>query len=138
MLSKTATHALHAVTALARIAPQTYAGAADLAHAIDAPPNYLGKLLRLLADEGLLESQKGKRGGFRLAKSPDRIAIYDVVEPIDHVSRWKGCFLGRSRCASDVGCPVHRRWGPVRDDYLRFLRETCVAELAGHAGGTRP
>lgn len=130
MLSRTATYALRAVVSLAELASDEYAGAGEVAGQVGAPRNYLGKLLRMLADQGVVESQKGKGGGFRLARRPDRIPIFDVVEPIDHVSRWGGCFLGRRRCSEKSPCAVHDRWGRVRDQYLSFLRETTVADLA--------
>lgn len=129
MLSKTAVHALSAVAALAELPEGEYAGAADIAGRIGAPRNYLGKLLKTLADEGLLESQKGKGGGFRLAREASRVSVFDVVEPIDHVSRWSGCFMGHIRCSDGSPCAVHARWGRVRDEYLQFLRETSVADL---------
>lgn len=129
MLSRTAIHALRAVVSLAEMATDEYAGASDVAVRIGAPRNYLGKLLRILAEEGIVESQKGKGGGFRLARKPERLTIFDVVEPIDHVSRWGGCFLGRGRCSEQSPCSVHTRWGQVRDQYLKFLRGTTVAEL---------
>lgn len=130
MLSKTALHALRAVVTLAELPRGTWAGAGDVAATIDAPPNYLGKLLKSLADEGVLESQKGKGGGFRLARPASSISVFDVVEPIDHVSRWGGCFMGRSKCSDTKPCAVHVRWGAIRDQYLKFLKDTRLAELA--------
>ncbi len=130
MLSKTALHALRAMTALAELPENSYAGVADIAAAIRAPRNYLGKLLQSLAEAGLVESQKGKGGGFRLARQPATIAVFDVVEPIDHVSRWQGCFMGRSQCSSQNACVVHDRWQAVRDAYLAFLRGTNLEDLA--------
>jgi len=130
MLSKTALHALRATTVLAELPENSYAGAGDIAETIDAPRNYLGKLLQALAEAGIVESQKGKGGGFRLARPAARISVYDVVEPIDHVSRWQGCFMGRSKCSSENSCAVHQRWQAVRDPYLAFLRGTTLAELA--------
>jgi len=131
-MSRTGIHALTALTALAELAPGAYAGAADIAQRISAPRNYLGKLLKRLAEAGLLESQKGKGGGFRLAREPHTITLYDVIEPIEHVSRWQGCFLGRPECSDLAPCAVHQRWGKVRDEYLEFLRETTLADLATH------
>lgn len=130
MLTRTAIHALRAMATLAELSERHFAGAADIAEEIGAPPNYLGKLLKTLAEEGLLESQKGKGGGFRLARSSQAISVYDVVEPIDHVSRWEGCFLGRTRCSDEAPCAIHTRWGAVRDQYLKFLRDTSISELA--------
>lgn len=130
MITKTGRHALTALALLAELSGDAFAGAADIAGQIGAPPNYLGKLLKTLAECGLLESQKGKGGGFRLARGAADISLYDVVEPIEHVSRWNGCFLGRGRCSAESPCAVHQQWGQVRDDYLHFLQQTSVADLA--------
>lgn len=131
MISKTAIHAIRALATLAELPEGVYAGAGEIAEQIHAPRNYLGKLLKTLADADLVESQKGKGGGFRLARDPARIPILAVVEPIDRISRWSGCFLGRSRCSDKAPCAVHNQWGKVRDVYLRFLSETTLADLAG-------
>ncbi len=135
MISRTAVHALRALAALAELPPGAYAGAAEIAEQIGAPRNYLGKLLKTLADAGLVESQKGKGGGFRLARQPEEISILDLVEPIDRVSRWSGCFLGGSRCSDNAPCAVHERWGKVRDLYLRFLGSTTLADLVRRVPG---
>jgi Rrf2 family iron-sulfur cluster assembly transcriptional regulator len=135
MISKTGIHAIRAVATLAALPEGAYAGAGDIAEQIGAPQNYLGKVLKTLADEGLLESQKGKGGGFRLARSPERISMFDVVDPIDHLSRWSGCILGRATCSDDSPCTVHHRWKEVRDVYLTFLRETSISDLLSKRRG---
>jgi Rrf2 family iron-sulfur cluster assembly transcriptional regulator len=129
MISKTGIHAVRALATLAELPEGVYVGAGQLAAEIDAPRNYLGKLLKTLADEGLVESQKGKGGGFRLARHRGAISLFDVVEPIEHVSRWSGCFIGRAQCSDATPCAVHQKWGNVRDVYLQFLRETTIADL---------
>lgn len=129
MISKTGIHAAVAMTVMAQLKPGEFAGAAQIAKEIGAPQNYLGKLLNTLASEGLLQSQKGYGGGFRLAKPAKKISLFDVVEPIDRVSRWGGCFLGRGKCREDAPCAVHHRWKKIREDYLEFLRSTSVDDL---------
>jgi Rrf2 family protein len=129
MLSKTGLHAVRAMVALARLPVGAYAGAARIAQEIGAPQNYLGKLLKALAEEGLAESQKGLGGGFRLARDPHAISLLDVVEPIEHISRWSGCILGRPECSEIEPCAMHQRWKAVRDAYLRMLERTTLAEL---------
>ncbi len=137
MITKTGVHALCALAVLAELQHGEYAGAGDIAQRIGAPRNYLGKLMKTLADQGVLESQKGKGGGFRLARNPHSISLFEVMQPIERVSRWSGCFLGRSRCSGDAPCAVHARWGEVRDAYLRFLRQTNVADLNRQVDGGR-
>jgi Rrf2 family protein len=129
VLSKTGLHAVRAVVALAKLPDGAYAGAAHVARDIGAPQNYLGKLLKSLAEEGLLESQKGLGGGFRLARPAREISLFDVVDPIEHLSRWSGCVLGRPECSEVEPCAIHNRWKVVRDSYLRMLQRTTIAEL---------
>jgi Rrf2 family protein len=129
MLSKTGLHTVRAMVALARLAPGAFAGAASIAREIGAPPNYLSKLLKALAEEGLLESQKGLGGGFRLARYPRDITLFDIVEPTEHVSRWSGCILGQPECSEVNACVIHERWKTVREAYLRMLHKTTLAEL---------
>jgi len=129
MLTKTGLHAVRAVIALARLPEGTYAGAGKIAQEIDAPQNYLGKLLKTLAEKGLLESQKGLGGGFRLARDPTAVSLLDVVEPIEHVSRWSGCILGHPECSEVAPCAIHDRWKTVRDSYLDMLGQTSIADL---------
>ncbi len=136
MITKTGVHALAALAELAKLPHGGYVGAAELAERIDAPRNYLGKLLKSLSQEGILESQKGKGGGFRLARAPEAISLYEVIETIEHLSRWNGCFLGRPRCSEESPCAVHRRWGPIRDTYLDFLRDTRVSDLVARSASS--
>ena len=131
MVSKTALHAIRALCALAKLPEGECAGAALIAQAIGAPPNYLGKLLQTLSREGLVESQKGMGGGFRLSQPAESITLIDVVDPIDRVSPWSECLLGMSQCTDDESCVVHDRWSPLRDEYLALLREVSIADLVG-------
>jgi len=84
----------------------------------------------LLAREGLVESQKGLGGGFRLARDPREISLFDIVEPIEQVSRWSGCILGRSECSDEKSCPIHEQWKKVRAGYMRMLTATSISQLA--------
>jgi Rrf2 family protein len=129
VLSKTGLHVVRATVALARQPHGAYAGAARIAQEIGAPQNYLSKLLKSLAQEGLVESQKGLGGGFRLARAAEDISLFDVVEPIEHISRWSGCILGRPECSEVDPCAIHNRWKKVREAYLQMLQRTTLADL---------
>ena len=80
MISKTGLHAIHAMCALAKLPDGQWAGTPSIAEDIGAPRNYLGKLLQTLARQGLVVSQTGLGGGFRLALPAKSIALIDVVE----------------------------------------------------------
>ena len=129
MLSKSGLHAVRALVILAELPAGQYQGAGAIATRTGAPRNYLGKILHLLSRRRLVESQKGLGGGFRLARDPRSISLYDIVEAIEDVSRWKECILGRPTCSDENPCQVHDRWGPVRDAYLGLLRNTKIVDL---------
>jgi Rrf2 family iron-sulfur cluster assembly transcriptional regulator len=131
LVSKTALHAIRALCALAKLPGGERAGAASVAEAIGAPPNYLGKLLQGLSREGLVESKKGLNGGFCLAKPAEAITLSAVVDPIDQIGRWSECLLGMNDCSNENGCVVHHRWGPLRDAYLALLDEVTISDLVG-------
>lgn len=131
MLSKTALHTLKAVAALAE-RPGEFQGAASIAGQIGAPQNYLGKLLQGLIESGVVSSQKGKGGGFQLARPPEKISLYDVVESVDHLSRWEGCFMGKGTCSSITPCAMHHKWVAIRNAYLAMLKESTLVDIVAH------
>jgi Rrf2 family transcriptional regulator, iron-sulfur cluster assembly transcription factor len=149
MISRTGAQALKALAALADLTPGAFAGAGHLARQTGAPENYLGKLLRVLSTHGLLASQKGFGGGFRLARPAGTVTLFDVLQHLEPVARWSGCILGRAECSDQGACALHHRWAGVREAYLDFLRETTIADLqprgrapgragANARGGGRP
>ena len=129
MLSKSGVHAVRALVVLAGLPAGEYRGASAIAGETGAPRNYLGKLLQLLSRRGVVESQKGLGGGFRLAKSPDDISLFDVIDALEDTARWNECILGNPACSDGRPCAVHDRWGPVRDSYLRLLKQTRIIDL---------
>jgi Rrf2 family protein len=129
LLSKSGIHAVRALVVLAELPPGEYRGAASIARQTGAPKNYLGKLLQLLSRRELVASQKGLGGGFRLARKPDSISLFDVVDAIEDTGRWNECILGNPTCSDDNPCSVHERWGPVRDSYLNLMKQTTIADL---------
>jgi len=138
MITRTGLHAVRAMAVLARLPDGAYAGAVAVAREIDAPPNYLSKLLQNLARHGLVRSQKGLGGGFRLARDSRQISLLDVVEPIEQVSRWSGCVLGHRDCSDDAPCAIHDRWKQVRTAYLRMLGRTTIADLLANGEPALP
>ena len=129
MLNQTAEYALRAVVYLAGLAPDARAQAADLARALDVPANYLSKILHQLAATGVLESQRGRNGGFRLARAADRLTLEKVVRPFGAVNARAGCVLGQRVCSDRTACVAHERWKPIKEATNAFLRETTVAQL---------
>lgn len=128
MLSQTAQYALQAVLAIAAGRGEAV-GAATLAQSLGLPQNYLSKTLHQLARAGLLESTRGKSGGFRLARPPERITLLEVVGLFDDISARRSCLLGRPQCSDTNPCPLHHKWKAASERNATFFRETTIGEL---------
>lgn len=134
MLSQTAEYALRAVLAIAAEADGPAVGAGRLAGVLGIPQNYLSKTLHQLARVGVLESTRGKLGGFRLARPAEQISLLDVVQPFDDVTGRRTCLMGRAICSDHNACIAHERWKLVAEQMAEFFRETKVGDLVHPRG----
>lgn len=75
--------ALHTCLNLTWVETDEAVTTATLAAFYDLPVAYLNKQLQALARAGILSSMSGPRGGFRLARSPARVTLLDVVSAIE-------------------------------------------------------
>lgn len=128
MLSQTAEYALRAVLYVAQHGDRRVQ-VSEMAGALRIPRNYLSKIVHTLARARVLESTRGKAGGFRLASAPNRLYVVEVVAPFDRVEETRRCLLGRPQCSDRTACAAHTRWKEVAERVARFFRETTVAEL---------
>jgi len=134
MLSQTAEYALRAVLMVAREPEGRPIGAGRMAEALGIPQNYLSKTLHQLGRSGVLESTRGKLGGFRLARAADRITLLEVVVPFDDLTGKRYCLMGRQSCSDNAPCAAHSRWKSVAEKIGDFFRETTIADLARDGG----
>ena len=133
MLSQTAQYALRTVLRLAA-GDEARCTVEQLAEELDMPRNYLSKTLHLLARAGVVESTRGKHGGFRLRRAPHRITLREVVAPFEEVGL-RVCLLGKATCSDRHACPAHARWKAVSESVAAFFSRTTVAELLEAPGG---
>lgn len=98
----------------------------DIAHALHVPEYFLAKILQDLSRNRLLESFKGRGGGFRLGRPADRIKLLEVVEAIDGPQFGQGCLLGLPVCSDAAPCPLHYQWSGIRSTILQMLEQTTI------------
>jgi len=134
--SASATHALRAMAWLAGHPGGEAVLGRDLARRLKIPPDYLSKVLATLARSGVLIATRGAKGGYRLARAPDRIKLVEVVAPFEGRRAKAGCLLRPDRpCRESAACSAHRSWGGVNQAYREFLEKMTVADIQD---GVRP
>ena len=134
IFSSSATHALRAMASLAGGDLSEPVLGRDLAKRVGLPSHYLSKVLATLARSGLLTASRGAKGGYRLARRPDRIKLIDVVLPFEGQRARPGCLLRPDKPCRDSGaCSAHSAWGAMKRTYTTFLEQTTVADIQGGA-----
>lgn len=122
--SKTCELGLQAVLYLSAKEKKIY-NAIDISKELKVPKEYVSKVLQILTNKGIVGSKKGKNGGFFLEKEPSQIKLIDIVEAIDGLGVFKSCVLGFPGCSVETPCPVHDKWGKLREEaYLMLSSET--------------
>ena len=128
----------YAVRALAWLAAGREEGSYHLvsliAEELDVPEPYLGKILQALALGGVLESRRGRGGGFRMAVEPASVTLLDVVSRIDGSRLERECVLGLRECSDEHPCALHDLWKELSEQMRARLARTTLADLAADAG----
>ncbi len=111
--------------------PDTLVALKDITREESIPAPFVGKILQALVRADILQSVRGPRGGYALAHPPDRITLLMVVRAIDGTKALDGCVVGLGHCSSDMLCPLHDAFAPVRASIRACLEDTTLAEMGG-------
>jgi Rrf2 family protein len=90
-----------------------------------------------MAKGGLVVSQRGLHGGFRLAKSPEEVHILDVVNCVDPIERIQTCPLDLKSHGVHL-CPLHRRMDNAMAEVEKALSASTLAELLAEPTNSVP
>ena len=129
IFSKKCELALQAVLFLSVKKEKKIFNAIEISEELKVPKEFVSKMLQILTDSGNVRSKKGKNGGFYLAKRASTIKLIDIVEAIDGLDVFQNCVLGFPGCTVSEPCPVHEKWGKLRDDALKMLSEETLEQL---------
>jgi len=129
IFSKKCEYGLQAVLYLAAHMEKDNIPAEEIATKLSIPREFVSKILQNLTESGIVNSQKGKSGGFSIAKDPIRIKLIDIVTAIDGLSMFNSCVLGFPNCSPDNPCPLHDKWGELRSKAYEMLTNESLDEF---------
>jgi Rrf2 family cysteine metabolism transcriptional repressor len=147
MFSTKAEYGVRVMVELARAPDSEPVPLAEIAARGGLPLAYLEHLVARLRKAGLVDSRRGSRGGYMLARSPLEITAAEIVEALEGSIAPIECISARPDgsivCAreSDPGhvCPTKLLWTRVRVAIVRTLEQTTLADLLlGPTPGERP
>src|SRR5271165_801493 len=141
MFSTKAEYGVRVMVELARRSGDDPIPLTEIAAHDGLPLAYLEHLVARLRKAGLVDSRRGSRGGYLLARSPEDITMAEVVEalegsiaPIECISQSADGSIVCARESTDPSrpghiCPTKLLWTRVRFSIVRTLQETTLADL---------
>jgi len=126
MLSQRSRYALRALTHLAECSPGALVPVADIAAGQRVPRKFLELILLDLKGAGLIESHRGRAGGYRLARPAREISFGAVIRLLDGPLALVPCasqtaYRACGDCVDEATCAIRRVLGRVRDEAARIL-----------------
>jgi Rrf2 family protein len=136
MLSNKAKYALRALFALSRKYDQGPVLISDLAAEEGIPKKFLELILLELKNQGILQSKKGKGGGYFLGKNPDSITLGQVIRILDGPLAPLPCvsqiaYRKCDECEDEATCGIRIVMKEVRDATARILDSASLAAVLG-------
>ncbi|MFO7324697.1 MAG: SUF system Fe-S cluster assembly regulator [Pseudomonadota bacterium] len=106
--------------------------AADIARQCQLALPTVSKLLKQLHRAGLVDSTRGFRGGYRLARPARQISAAAILDALEGPLAITECATGaHSRCDLQASCAVGGSWQRINQAIRQSLEEITLAELAG-------
>lgn len=97
------------------------------------PLRFALKILRKLSLEGIVTSQRGKSGGYRLAMAPNEITVRRIIELIDGPITLNRCTEHRYCCSrmgyNKTSCAYHRLFAAVGERLAQDLDRVTLQQI---------
>jgi len=136
LISRTSEYALRAIIWLVQ-EPALSQTTRQIATGTRTPPDYVSKVLQLLAKAGLVRSQRGLGGGFRLVGEPTQITVLDVINAVDPLERIHTCPLGLKAHGKNL-CPLHCGLNDAALQMEATFAKTKLADLLNGSTASIP
>jgi Rrf2 family protein len=134
MLSKKCQYALHALHCIAQQPEGTHLNISEIALNKDLPKKFLEIILADLKSAGILQSKRGKFGGYYLTRPAKEINILEVIRTIDGAVAMLPCvslnfYSACKRCKDQASCSISAIFRKVRDETLKILSTHTLDDL---------
>lgn len=127
-LSKIADYGVIVMSCLAADT-QGHASARGIAAQVSVAFPTVSKVLKLLVGGGLVESLRGVKGGYRLARPANQITIVDIILALDGPIGMTECSAPSGHCAHAPLCALQSNWQLVNRAVLGVLNKITLEEM---------
>jgi len=122
----------YAVMAMADLAKNGEGAAIPLSAIADRQNlslSYLEQIFLRLRRAGLVESERGRTGGYVLGRPADTIRISEIMQAVDEETRMTRCLDGDVGCLGEERCLTHGLWHALGGHIAAFLSSVTLQEV---------
>ncbi len=127
-LSKLTDYAIVIACHCAR-SPQKLHNAAEISAAVGIALPTVQKLLKRLTQAGIFRSERGVRGGYRLATPPKQINVAQIISALEGPIGLTECSLAESQCQQAEGCDIRGNWTLINHAIQTALEAVTLADM---------
>ena len=129
-MSRQADYGIVLLSHYAREKERVIHSARDLADETGLPLPMVSKILKGLAREDILESQRGVKGGYRLARDAEDISVAEVITALEGPIGLTECIAeAEGECDYESDCPVRSPWQKINRVVREALENVSLAEM---------
>lgn len=106
--------------------------ARELAESERLPGDYVEQILLRLRRAGIVSSVRGAKGGYRLAREPEKVSVYDVMTASERQTFQSNCEDHRIdglRCGPGMSCSIRPVWSELQNRVDGFLKSVSIADM---------
>ncbi|MEQ8825907.1 MAG: Rrf2 family transcriptional regulator [Filomicrobium sp.] len=90
---------------------------------------YLEQIFLLLRRAGLVQSERGRSGGYRLARPASEITVAEIMKAAEEPTRMTRCMEGGVGCLGEERCLTHGLWAALGQHIAMFLKDVTLQEV---------
>ncbi|HET7655659.1 MAG TPA: SUF system Fe-S cluster assembly regulator [Luteimonas sp.] len=118
--------------------PDAVLSAAELAERAGLEMPTVAKVLKPLAQAGLVEGFRGAGGGYRLARDAAQVTLVEIVEAMEGPLGMTECALHEGVCGIEQSCGVRANWRRINDVVAEALRGVTLAQMLAPPPARQP
>ncbi len=128
-LSRLADYSIVMMTQLAA-RPGALMQAPDMALVTGVPVPTVSKVMKMLAQSGLVDSQRGAKGGYALTREAAQIPVTEIIAAVDGPIALTECTVpDENGCEHEALCPTRTNWRKINDAVVSALRGITLADM---------
>lgn len=110
--------------------PERTQSVAEIVSVTGLPVPSVSKLLKIFIRQGLVQSLRGAKGGYKLSRPPAEITTAQIINAIDGPLGVTQCSRGPGLCGHQPRCPIHGHWHQVSRLMLEALEQISLQQMS--------